>query len=62
MRYECKPIATNHCSGPSDLTLLQCVRCGGESNQHLDLGAWQPGEPMVVTTEGKRLKSIPITG
>ena len=59
-RYEARIVQTNHCSGPSDTSLLNCVRCGGAPGAHDDLGAWQSGEPMLVNEAGQRFKSLSV--
>lgn len=58
-RYEARVVQMNHCSGPSDSTILRCVSCGGEPNEHEDLGQWEKGQPMCVTVDGQRLRTLP---
>lgn len=60
-RYEAKVVQMNHCSGPSDTEMLNCLRCGCKPAEHADLGAWATGEPMAVTEEGRRLKSLRVS-
>ena len=61
-RYEAKVVQMNHCSGPSDTTILRCVRCGGEPNAHEDLGPWEKGQPMCITESGQRFRTMPVDG
>jgi len=61
-RYEGKVIQSNHCSGPSDTTLLHCLRCGRDAAQHESLGSWEPGQPMLVNEQGKRFKTLHAVG
>ena len=61
-RYEGKVIQSNHCSGPSDTTLLHCLRCGRDAAQHESLGSWEPGQPMLVNEQGQRFKTLHAVG
>ena len=60
-RYEARVTQVNHCCGPSDASLLNCVRCLGAPSEHEDLGAWEPNEPMLVTEAGQRFRSLQIS-
>ena len=60
-RYEYKPMAVNHCAGPSDLTVLKCIHCGCDASEHADLGRWETGEPMAVDLDGRRRKTLQAT-
>lgn len=60
-RYEAKPIVMNHCAGPGNADVLNCVRCGFPPAAHEDLGSWQQGEPMLVDESGQRFRSLPAS-
>jgi hypothetical protein len=60
MKYEAKVVAMNHCAGPGDPSVLNCITCGCGPAEHADLGMWQNGEPMAVTLEGRRIKTLQV--
>ena len=60
IKYEAKVVAMNHCAGPGDPSVLNCITCGCGPGDHADLGMWQTGEPMCVTLEGRRIKTLKV--